>query len=255
MVEKNDGENLKRIATEILEPLYGSQEKALSEWLDGSGFKHTFVPVVNGRIAGLLSLKADPSKKYLKISTLVVLPEFRSNGCGRTMLKASEKFALIKGYRSLLVTVSETKPGAVKFFEGNGFSIISKANGKYLKGINELIMSKELVCKKGLRLKRRYFEMIASGKKKLEARINYPSMRDVAMGDTLKISRERESIFVEVSAIRKYKNFEEMLRLENENFLIPGASKRDALSEYQRIYPVWKVNKFGGVIVFALEPK
>lgn len=79
--------HLQRIATGILEPIYGDQSKALNEWITGKGHKHAFVIIHKKAIIGLLSVKAHPKKSYLKISTLIVLPTHNGNGCGSKMME------------------------------------------------------------------------------------------------------------------------------------------------------------------------
>jgi ribosomal protein S18 acetylase RimI-like enzyme len=141
---KSDEEQLRIIAKNILEPLYGSQEKAITEWLTGNGYKKTFVILQNGNIAGLLSMKVNPSKNFLKISTLVVIKEFRGMKIGRQLLDFAIEFTKDNEYRNIIVTVSESKPKAVSFFQNSGFETIERCLGKYIEGINELIMLKEV---------------------------------------------------------------------------------------------------------------
>lgn len=101
---------------------------------------------------------------------------------------------------------------------------------------------------------RKYFKRIVSKKKKLEARINYSSVRKIKIGDKVRFFWENRSIDVRIIDIRVYQSFKEMLEQENSALLIPGVSKEMVLTEYQKIYPDWKVKKFGGLRVFAFEP-
>jgi ribosomal protein S18 acetylase RimI-like enzyme len=142
-VVKTDEAQLRIIAKNILEPLYGSQEKAINEWLTGNGYKNAFVFLQNGKIAGLLSMKANPSKNFLKISTLVVVEDFRGMKIGRQMLDFAFKFTKEKGFKNIIVTVSESKPKAVSFFQNSGFETVETCLGKYIEGVNELIMIME----------------------------------------------------------------------------------------------------------------
>lgn len=141
-VKKGDELALKRIAVEILEPLYGSQDKAYNEWLTGNGFKHAFVAVDQDEVAGFLSLKANPDKPYLKISTLVILPEYVSNGLGKKLLAKAEGFAREEGYNSIIVTVSESVKESIDFFNKHDFKIIEQKDSLYREGVAELIMEK-----------------------------------------------------------------------------------------------------------------
>ncbi len=106
---------------------------------------------------------------------------------------------------------------------------------------------------KELRFKRKYFEMVASGKKKLEARVNYPSLRNIKVGNKVLFFWEDRSVKVLIHDIRLYQNFSDMLNNEDPNLLVPGMDKEEALKEYQSVYPNWKLKKFKGVRVFEFE--
>jgi len=103
------------------------------------------------------------------------------------------------------------------------------------------------------RFKRKYFEMIKSRLKKLEARLNYPSICGVKVGDTIKFFWGDCSLNVRITGIRTYSNFQQMLENEEVNLLVPGLNKSRALEEYRKIYPDWKVEKYGGIRVFSFE--
>lgn len=104
-----------------------------------------------------------------------------------------------------------------------------------------------------LRFKRKYFRMVASRSKDLECRINYPFIRKIKKGSAVKCFWEDESYNVKIKDIRHYKTFQEMLTNEDIQRLVPGMSFNEALREYQKIYPNWKVKKFG-IVVFELVP-
>lgn len=107
---------------------------------------------------------------------------------------------------------------------------------------------------KTFRFKRKYFEMIRSGRKPLECRVYYPSVRDVKVDEVVRYFWEDQIYDVKIIGIRRYNNFYEMLKNEDVEKLVPGMNFRQALKEYQRIYPEWKVKKFGGVVVFESVP-
>jgi ASC-1-like (ASCH) protein len=60
-------------------------------------------------------------------------------------------------------------------------------------------------------------------------------------------------LIVEIVDIRHYQTFKEMLSWENVEKLVPGMSSGQALSEYESIYPEWKVRKNGGLVVFEIK--
>lgn len=106
---------------------------------------------------------------------------------------------------------------------------------------------------KSLRFKRKYFEMIQSGKKDLECRLNYPNLRTIKRGDEIKLFWENSSLIVKVIDIRFYENFEEMLSKERTERLIPDMNYQEALREYEIIYPKSRVDKFGGLLVLEIK--
>ncbi len=104
-----------------------------------------------------------------------------------------------------------------------------------------------------LRFRRKYFELVASGRKKLEARVNYPSIRKIKVGETVRFFWENRHILVRIIDIRFYPDFSKMIKSEDVELLMPGTSRIEALAEYKAIYPEWKLRKFGGVRVFSFE--
>ena len=148
-IEPSDNDFLENIANNILKPIYGSQKKAMEEWWIGGGFKNTFIATVKREgvdcCVGFLSLKDNPKKSYLKISTLVIADE-KSRGCGYGvyLLEKAEKFAKEREYSRMVVTVSEEKKDAISFFVRSGFVVIREILGKYRPGIKEVILKKIL---------------------------------------------------------------------------------------------------------------
>jgi ASC-1-like (ASCH) protein len=88
----------------------------------------------------------------------------------------------------------------------------------------------------------------------LECRINYPSVRSIKVGDPVRYFWEDQIYDVKIIGVRRYKGFYEMLKNEDVDKLVPGMNFKQALNEYQRIYPEWKVKKYGGIVVFEAEP-
>lgn len=106
---------------------------------------------------------------------------------------------------------------------------------------------------KSIRFKRKYFEMIKSGDKTLECRIKYPGLAKIKTGQIISFFWESQSLKVKIISIRQYKTFKEMLNNEVINHLVPKMNYNTALKEYESIYPKWKINKFGGLIVFEFS--
>lgn len=152
-VSSKDLAILKHIAFDVLEPLYGDQSKAMSEWISGGGFKYAFLSKSREvEYQGFISLKINPLKDYVKISTLFVLPNFRENGIGKSLLQFVFKYVVDLGkYKYLKVTISEDKPESLAFFQKNNFVLTDKIDGKYKHNKTEFILYKEIINKKNLR--------------------------------------------------------------------------------------------------------
>lgn len=144
---------LEHIAFDILEPLYGDQSKSLYEWVSGEGFKYAFLSKSReGEYQGFISLKINPLKDYVKISTFFVLPNFRGNGIGKSLLQFVFKYVIDLGkYKYLKVTISEDNPESLAFFQKNNFVLTDKIDGKYKHNKTEFILYKEIINEKDIR--------------------------------------------------------------------------------------------------------
>lgn len=135
---------LKIMAIGILEPLYGDQSKALNEWFTGAGFKLAYVLASENDIGEFLSVKANPTKPYLKISTLLVFDGHKRLGYGKKLLTKAVRLAKELGYNKLKVTVSDSKQESLVFFTNAGFSVTDKQTGKYKPDSTEIILEMEV---------------------------------------------------------------------------------------------------------------
>lgn len=203
-----------------------------------------------------LCLKKNTIKPYLKISTLLVLPNYRGKGVGSQILTWALQHAVEWNYDCAIVTVSEEKPDSLAFFVKNGFQIINSEIGKYKEGITEHVLQRTLEEMKDLRLKSRYLAMIKQGIKPLECRANHKHVLSIRAGEKIKLFNRHcdDSIILRVSDIRRYTSIARMLELEDYNKLIPGfSSKEQVLAEYRKFYPDDKIKRVGGVTVFEFD--
>lgn len=124
----------------VLEPIYGSQNKAVEEWRAGHEWKQAFVvkKEETGDDVGFLVVKDKPQRTF-KISTLFCLPGHRGQKAGEYMLDLATQ--LSRG-RDMLVTVSHGKDDALAFFQRNGFEVITTLSGKYRPNVVEYVLMK-----------------------------------------------------------------------------------------------------------------
>lgn len=133
---------LEKIAKEYLEPIYGNQNKAISEWK--SGEKKVFIAEKDGKIGGFIALKYSQGKDYIKIGTLFVSENYRNQNMGNSLINIAINYTLKMSLSKLLVTVNQNIRSTINLLEKNNFILIASLKDKYKKGENELIYMKEI---------------------------------------------------------------------------------------------------------------
>jgi ASC-1-like (ASCH) protein len=90
-----------------------------------------------------------------------------------------------------------------------------------------------------LNLYRRYFELVAAGRKKIEVRVRYPHLADMAAGDTIRfrIKGTDETCDVRVLRVTVYPDFEALLDGEGPANVNPAAGRDEQLANIRSIYP------------------
>lgn len=100
-----------------------------------------------------------------------------------------------------------------------------------------------------MRVKQKFYDLIYSGKKDLEVRIGYDSINRIQTGERIQLMTHTGGFEVKVNQIRRYKTFEEMLRIEPWARIVPDArSCEEVLSLLKRIYPSEK-ERLGVVVL------
>jgi ASC-1-like (ASCH) protein/N-acetylglutamate synthase-like GNAT family acetyltransferase len=116
-----------------------------------------------------------------------------------------------------------------------------------------LNMKKEGKVVRMMRIKRPYYDAIMQGRKPLEVRVGYDSIRRHREGDLIELHTSHRSSVVRVKSIRVYQTFEEMLQVEPWDKIAPDAmSEAETLKLLHQIYPPHKESL--GVYVFQIEP-
>ena len=103
-----------------------------------------------------------------------------------------------------------------------------------------------------MRIKRPYYDAIMSGRKTLEVRIGYNSIKRLKEGQPLQLENGHASGVVRIKSIRIYSKFADMLAAESWQQIVPQAkSKEEALRLLHKIYPPHKERL--GVHVIEIE--
>lgn len=103
-----------------------------------------------------------------------------------------------------------------------------------------------------MRVKRRYFDEIMSGRKSLEVRVAYNNIKTIQRGEKIRLQCHDAEGIVFVEDAQQYESFADMLEIEDAGQIVPGMSKVEVLRVLQDIYPPEKEQL--GVIVLFLKP-
>lgn len=87
-----------------------------------------------------------------------------------------------------------------------------------------------------MNLFRRYFDLVAAGRKTIEVRVQYPKLRDLAPGDRIRFICGCDDVLTVVKRVARYTNFEEMLDTEGPANVNPVSSREQQLANIRRIY-------------------
>jgi ASC-1-like (ASCH) protein len=90
-----------------------------------------------------------------------------------------------------------------------------------------------------MNLYRRYFDLVAAGRKTIEVRVQYPNLRKLAAGDHIRFVCGRDDALTVVKRVTRYRSFEEMLdarvpRRSTRQPPRPSRSLRQAAEAYDR---------------------
>lgn len=98
---------------------------------------------------------------------------------------------------------------------------------------------------------KRYFDLIAAGKKTTEIRVNDSSRARLKEGDLLRFKCREEEVLTRITRIARYRGFDEMFEHEPISSVNPNASKDDQLRNIREIYPPER--EALGVVAIGIE--
>lgn len=98
---------------------------------------------------------------------------------------------------------------------------------------------------------KRYFDLIAAGKKTTEIRVNDSSRARLKEGDLLRFKCRDEEVLTRIARIARYPGFDEMFEHEPISSVNPSASKDDQLRNIREIYPPER--EALGVVAIGIE--
>ncbi|MFC5835774.1 ASCH domain-containing protein [Nonomuraea insulae] len=87
-----------------------------------------------------------------------------------------------------------------------------------------------------MNLYRRYFDLVAAGRKTIEVRVQYPNLRNLAAGDHIRFVCGRDDVLTRVKRVARYTSFEEMLDAEGAANVNPDSPREQQMANIRRIY-------------------
>lgn len=84
---------------------------------------------------------------------------------------------------------------------------------------------------------KRYFDLIATGHKTTEVRVNDSSRRKIKEGSLIRFKCRHDEVLTRVTRVARYPNFEEMFDHESVTSVNPTATREEQLHNIRQIYP------------------
>jgi len=98
---------------------------------------------------------------------------------------------------------------------------------------------------------KRYFDLIATGRKTTEIRVNDSSRRKIKKGSLIRFRCQGDQVLTHVTKVARYTNFEEMFNHESVASVNPLATRDDQLATIRQIYPPER--EALGVVAIGIE--
>ena len=212
-------------------------------------FKIIFVSECNGQVVGVAG--ATPKKRQpIKLMPLVAKSEVAFEAL------VIDLQGLLEDYGHKLYVHLVPEPWQVACLQRHGWSLEGVFPGGYAP--NSVVQqwgfnfNKEGTSVRKMRIKKPYFDAIMEGRKTLEVRVGYNSIKRLKAGGLLQLETGHTSGVVRIRAIRIYDNFADMLATESWQQIVPQASSdEEALRLLRKIYPPHK--ECLGVHVIEIE--
>ncbi|QCT40073.1 GNAT family N-acetyltransferase [Candidatus Saccharibacteria bacterium oral taxon 955] len=211
-------------------------------------FKIIFVAECDGKVVGVAG--ATPKKgQPIKLMPLVAKTEAAFESL------VIDLQGLLEDYGHKLYVHLVPEPWQVACLQRHGWILEGLFPGGYApKSVVQqwgLEMKKRSPARK-MRIKRPYYDAIMSGRKTLEVRVGYDSIRRLKSGELLQLETGHTSGVVRIKSIRIYDSFVDMLTIEPWSEIVPQVStESEALELLRGIYPPHKERL--GVHVIEIE--
>jgi acetyltransferase, GNAT family len=212
-------------------------------------FKIIFIAECDGKVVGVAG--ATPKKgQPIKLMPLVA----KSEAAFEALIIDLQ--GLLEDYGHKLYVHLVPEPWQISCLQRHSWTLEGVFPGGYAP--NSVVqqwgtsLDKEGVPMRKMRIKRPYYDAIMSGKKTLEVRVGYNSIKRLKAGELLQFETGHTSGVVRIKSIRIYNNFADMLAAEPWRQIVPQArDAEEALHLLRKIYPLRKERL--GVHVIEIE--
>jgi len=98
---------------------------------------------------------------------------------------------------------------------------------------------------------KRYFDLIVTGRKTIEVRVNDSSRKKIRDGSLIRFRCQGDEVLTRVTRVARYASFEEMFDHEAVDSVNPLASREEQLANIRQIYPPER--EALGVVAIGIE--
>lgn len=211
-------------------------------------FKIIFIAECDGKVVGVAG--ATPKKgQPIKLMPLVA----KSEAAFEALIIDLQ--GLLEDYGHKLYVHMVPEPWQISCLQRHGWTLEGVFPGGYAP--NSVVQQWGLSLQKGdpvrkMCIKKPYFDAIMEGRKTLEVRVGYNSIKRLKAGGLLQLETGHTSGVVRIKSIRIYNNFADMLAAEPWRQIVPQArDAEEALHLLRKIYPLRKERL--GVHVIEIE--
>lgn len=258
-LDETNAEMKEQVGKLLLEKLQGSFEGITDDWVralfDGysrrstlninAKYKIIYVATDStGRVIGVAG--ATPKKG----SPIKVMPFIATNMVAFEALLIDIPYQLVPHGHKLYIHINPTADEVISL-QRLGWQLDAAMPDAYHHNVITQQWSLNIGEKtmRTMRIKRRFYDLIQSGRKTLEVRVGYDSINRIQVGERIRLITHAGSFEVKVSDIRRYRTFEEMLSVEPWERIAPDSrSREEVFSLFKQIYPVHK-EKLGVVVL------
>ncbi len=231
-----------------MDALFASYQRCESRDVNAK-YKLIFIAEQDRKVVGLVV--ATPKKGQ----PIKIMPLVAKSGAVFEVLVANLP-RLLAGYGHKLYVHLVPEPWQIACLQRHDWTIEGMFPGGYAP--NSVVqqwgisLNKKEVPMRKMRIKKPYFDGIMSGRKTLEVRIGYSSIKRLKAGQPLQLENGHAFGVVRIKSIRIYDTFADMLAAESWQQIVPQAkSKEEALRLLHKIYPPHKERL--GVHVIEVE--